>query len=177
MSKIKLSSRNLVLGAYLAASFALASSSALALGSTPVTVTNPTDIAKAQGVQHAFGDQAVCKADAIGGTCDATFDLATSFNANQRVVLEFVSAQCTMAPNFPLDAVMVFTTVNGALVAHFLPVLDHFGTGNGAGNHVAVGQVIRDYADPNSTITFRARAMQTGLVDCNFSFTGQAIDQ
>lgn len=58
---------------------------------TPVIVTNPADIAKAEGIQQPYQAQAHCNfAKAFPDACNATITSPPS----QRLVIEFVSVSC-----------------------------------------------------------------------------------
>lgn len=69
---------------------------AFALGSTPVTVVNPADIAKAEGIQTPFQSSAGCVfSSEFSGLCFANI----AAPASQRLVIEFVSAFCNVIGN------------------------------------------------------------------------------
>ena len=153
---------------------------AWALGSTPVTVVNPADIAKAEGIQHPFQGNIICSDTSTNGA--ATFcDGATTTPPGKRLVIEYVAAECGLDAGEALRRVFVHTETQalfegggvGSSGDHSLNVLDHFGVAQ----FVAMGQPVRFYADPNTQI--KVSAQETGAHNdffCTFDFVGQAID-
>src|SRR5947207_2636834 len=59
----------------------------------PVTVTNPADIAKAEGVQHPYQASVAC------GFPDNTCTGSINTPNNQRLILEYVSGFCEWNAN------------------------------------------------------------------------------
>jgi len=188
--------RNFVFGVALALSvaFAAAPRAAFALGSTPVTVVNPSvpvtvgnpddpaAFAKAQGIQHPFQTVIICSN--LGNGCSGSLDLASS-NPNQRLIIEFVDAQCSMAPGASLFEVTIRNTGSGVEILHDLAIHDHLGVTLEAGtdhahNQVPLAQLVRLYADANTTIVVNADAQTSNnsqsFASCALRLSGQAID-
>src|SRR5438045_979271 len=132
--------RGLLLASALMGAFAnfLSPETAWALGSTPVTVVNPTDIAKASGIQHPYQDEPGSCAFGGGDSCTKVFNPP----ANQRVVIEYVSGACAFDGGAPLVQVVVVTTVNGIGVAHRLAITDHNGVAENGVSDVPFGQMV-----------------------------------
>jgi hypothetical protein len=154
---------------------------ALALGSTPVTVTNPADIAKAEGIQHSFQANLQCANSTSNGF--ATFCSGTAtLPANQRVVIEWVSLECFIDSAELLRRAIVHTATTtlfedggfGSSGDHTLNIIDH----SGAGGDVSIGQPVRFYGDAGTQISVEAQetGSHAGSFFCTFGFTGQAID-
>jgi hypothetical protein len=138
------------------------SAPAWALGSTPVTVVNPEEIAKAEGIQQPFQNTTSCTLISAPATCVATLPTP----ATQRLVIEFVSGFCDRS------AVNFFTinisTAAGGSVTHFLVANPQL--------RVAASQLVRIYADPSTNIQFTVEAgdFDTGKL-CQFTVSGQAV--
>src|ERR1700757_2177834 len=64
------------------------------LGSTPVTVVNPTDIAKAEGGQHPYHFRVDC--NSLSAPVGGEFGCGGVVSAppNQRLAIEYVSGSC-----------------------------------------------------------------------------------
>lgn len=142
---------------------------AWAVGSTPVTVVNATDLAKATGVQRPFQKSLNCLGPAAN--CSASFVVP----ANQRLVIEYVSARCVLDTGTKLWDLTIETNADGTgPVSHRLT----FGDPSAIG--VSVGQPVRLYAAPGSTV--QAVGIEwvmegpTPKFSCQFSLSGQAID-
>ena len=173
----------------LSAAIAAAPHAALALGSTPVTVTNPSvpvtvgnpddpaAFAKAQGIQHPFQMSLVCKTLVANFVCSSNFDLSVHF-PNQRLIIEYAEVQCTIAADGPLVLAEFETMVSGDGSGHTLPIVDHIGApaSLGSGNLVVLGQVVHVYADANTAIIFNAETSGSAPPVCTFTLNGQAID-
>ena len=139
-----------------------------------VTVTNPAAIAKAEGIQHPFQESLDCRPSA-SLTCEPSFTL----NNNRRLVIEYVSAICTIPTNTVLQGVGVRTTVgSGGEILHVLNHVDH-PSSDIATPHIAIAaHAVRIYADAGSTVRFAAAVRSTGVPDwsCNVSLSGQSIE-
>ena len=128
----------------------------------PVIVSNPADIAKAEGIQQPYQ----AKADCVFGkpypdACDATISTPPS----QRLVIEFVSASCGLASR--VTVIQLGPFVNGVQVFHKLvPNLGY-----------VAGQQVRLYADQSSNILFNVLSSKPEGpgANCFFSISGQAI--
>jgi hypothetical protein len=168
-----------LIGVVVVASAGFVSQPARAL-STPVTVTNPADIAKAEGIQHPFQANAICDNSTSNGFatfCNGSFAVP----ANQRLVIEYVSVECGISPGEGLRRVIVDTVTTtlaeqegiGSAGQHSLNIVDHVGVGN----FVAIGQLVRFYADPGTTISVEAQetGKHAGLFLCTFDLIGQEI--
>ena len=128
----------------------------------PVIVTNPTDIAKAAGIQQPYQARADCNfAKSFPDACDATIATPPS----QRLVIEFVSASCGLASR--VTVIQLGTFVNGGQVFHkLIPNLGY-----------VASQQVRIYADPSSNILFNVLSVkpETPAANCFFSISGQAV--
>ena len=162
------------------AACALASPLALALGSTPVTVVNAADIAKAQGIQQPF--QAGINCNAAGGfgiRCSGSI----SVPAGQRWVIEQVSANCRIDnTRQQLSQVYLSPTLSGGSILHYLAIPDHVGAVGDSGsviNVVQLSQRVRFYVDAGGSVGIgagmSAATSFTGYPNCDFSLSGQAV--
>jgi hypothetical protein len=181
------------LGAAVLAVSVLAGSSALGAGppsglsvtvtNTPLaaTVANSTDIAKAQGIQHPFQALVDCSKTVSNGFatfCDGSFTAP----ANQRLVVEYAALECEIDTGEGLRRAFVDTVTTtladqvevGGAGRHSLNISDHFGFGN----FLALGQPVRFYADPGTTIAVEGQetGSHVGSFFCQFNLVGQAID-
>ena len=153
---------------------------ALAVGSTPVSVVNPADIAKAQGIGQPFQAAISCSAD--GGFGIRCFGSA-GVPAGQRWVIEYVSANCRIDNARQLmSQAFVSTGIGFRSMLHYLAIPDHVGAVGDSGsgiNVVQFGQQVRLYADAGSTLSFGAGTSGstpfTGYPNCDFSISGQAV--
>jgi hypothetical protein len=150
---------------------------AWALGSTPVTVVNPSDVAKAEGIQHPYQTEVDCTFNNTNGCSIVPFNVP----ANQRFVFEYVAGACALPPGGMLTQVVVGTQAGGANAGHRLGITDHTGTADLTTGSVVVsfGQTVRIYADPNTIVTATAvspAGSNNGSQSCLFTFSGQAID-
>jgi hypothetical protein len=175
--------RTLCTGLVLASLFAVPTD-VHALGSTPVTVVNPADIAKAEGIQHPFQGNISCGGSSSNGfvtLCDGSVTTPT----NKRLVIEYVSLECGLDTGEALRRAIVHTETTilfeqggvGSSGDHSLNILDHFGGGT-TSSFVAMGQPVRFYADPGTTISVEAQetGSHVGTFVCTYEMTGQAID-
>jgi hypothetical protein len=159
---------------YLATSAIFLPSVASAVGSTPVTVVNPVDIAKAQGIQKPFETSIQCSADSFGIRCFGSVNVPT----DQRWVIEYVSASCLID-----NTKQVLSQVGVQISSfHYLEISDHVGARGDSGtaiNVVQLGQTVRLYASPGSQIGVFAGTSGissfSGYPNCNFSLSGQSI--
>jgi len=174
--------RNLVLSTALAlsATFAAGPHAAFALGSTPVTVTNPADIAKAEGIQHPFHAQIDCTVQ-NGFSCDGSFALSSSSNANQKITIEYVSGACNIDQGNGVTRghILLFDAAGGNLETNVIPVSDHFGVNPGGEQILAFGQPTRLYAVPNGSIEVFVEAIKADptIFTCSYFLSGQGVDQ
>jgi hypothetical protein len=148
-----------------------------------VTVANPvspTDIAKALGIGTPFQAEVQCAPD-NGSGCAGTFAVPS----NQRIVLEYASAECLIDRNTQvLSHARVNTVATGVFgVDHRIPTTDHVGVLDGAStNSVTVGQTVRLYASPGTFITVSAQVGFSGSANpspnfprCTFDLSGQSV--
>ena len=175
----------------LSAAIAIAPHAALALGSTPVTVTNPSvpvtvgnpddpaAFAKAQGIQHPFQIGFSCKTPVVTFACSADFDLST-YEPNRRLIIEYIDGNCTIAAGANLVLIQMDTVVAAATVSHLLPILDHVGApspfDSGATSIVSFGQPVRIYADASTFINLIIAVSGGPVPNCTFNLSGQTID-
>lgn len=136
---------------------------AWALGSTPVTVVNPADIAKAEGIQHPFqaGDiECIVSGFECGGSLTAP--------PTQRLVIEFVSASCGLNPGIVIIGAALQTFVAGGSAHHFFAAPPP--------SSKNLSQQVRLYADPGSDLVFSLELSGANPGgNCIFSVSGQAI--
>lgn len=163
--------KNLFLGLALLAFF-LAANQAYALGSTPVKVVNPDEIAekvaKAQGIQHPF--QATIYCDSISDTqCMGILTLPE----NQRLVIEYISTIQNLPIGFESRYSSIQTIVDGQYADHVLKGGDPnpYGT-------VSSSQMVRIYADPGTKVTVRSSGKGNSAIVTYgvFRISGQLID-
>ena len=151
-----------------------------AVGSTPVTIVNPADIAKAEGIQQPFAASIGC--DATGGfgiRCSGS----TTVPAGQRWVIEYVSANCKIDNGRQLLSQASLTTrIGGTSMPHYLSIRDHAGAVGDFGsaiNVVQLGEAVRLYADAGSTVSFSVGTSGatpfTGYPFCDARLSGQAV--
>jgi hypothetical protein len=174
--------RNLALSTAfaLSATFAAAPHAAFALGSTPVTVTNPADIAKAEGIQHPFHAEIDCTVQ-DGFSCNGTFALSSSSNANQKITIEYVSGACNIdqGNGATRGHMILFDAVGNNPETKVIPISDHFGVNPGGEQILAFGQPTRLYAVPNGSIQvfFEAIKSDPTIFTCAYFLSGQGVDQ
>jgi hypothetical protein len=147
---------------------------AWAVGSTPVTVVNPEDIAKAEGIQQPYQTRAFCTFT----TSDPHNCFAEIFSPqSQRLVIEFVSGSCAIPAsdgNNVLTAT-IGTTSGGNFVDHTLVTQPPVPTLQGT-EFVIMSQQVRLYADPSSIIQFSVNTASVSNPDnCQFNLSGQAV--
>ena len=134
---------------------------------SPVIVTNPRDIAKAEGIQTPFQVDIFCDWDR-GSGCTGYAHVP----ANQRLVIEYVSGYCDFTDNQMMAKAVVETSTGTNFVDHYLTVPRVTG-------FASFGQVVRLYASPDTDITVRG-GVTPGIPEvskpvCNFSLSGQVI--
>jgi hypothetical protein len=145
--------------------------SAWALSSTPVTVVNPADIAKAEGIQTPFQGFA---------RCDFSIDLCTgqiSIPLSQRLVIEFVTGSCLVTGNNVISRVTMTTFSAGIDVTHDLNKNAPAPAANGTLGRVAVSELVRAYADAGSGAVgfeFDSSGPNDGF-GCVFTVSGQLV--
>jgi hypothetical protein len=143
---------------------------AWAVGSTPVSVVNAADLAKAMGVQHPFQKAILC-ASRARQSCDGSFVVPN----NQRLVIEYVSAKCFADTGAKLADLMIVTSADGTT-----EVRHQFALGDTSSSRVLIGQPVRLYAAPGSTVYALGFEEVTEGNDmglsCGVSFSGQSID-
>lgn len=143
---------------------------AQAAGSTPVTVVNATELAKAMGVQHPFQTSMTCEPYREDGICMWSYAVPS----NQRLVIEYVSMQCWLPSSARLGLLRLYTSVNGAdPVRHYL----NSGAAAPFGGSVEFGHLVKLYAAPGSRIQFDGdiRSGDSSTL-CTVTLSGQAID-
>lgn len=159
----------------------LAPSTGWALGSTPVSVVNPVDIAKAQGIQQPFQSQINCNAaGGFGIRCSG----AVALPPGQRWVIEYVSASCLLDnTRQTMSQVYVSTSIGGYAPLHYLAIHDRVGAQGDSGtviNVVQIGQPVRLYADAGTSVQFgmgtSGVAQFAGYPNCSVSLSGQAVN-
>jgi hypothetical protein len=151
-----------------------------ALAVHDITEVDSVDNARAQEKSHPYQMGLICNDTGIGIRCHNS----TVVPANQRLIIEYVSASCLIDNSRQvLRSVHVFTDANGIGISHRLNIIDRVGARGDAGfliNQVDVGQMVRLYADPGSTIQVSADTNEatsfSGYPYCFFSLSGQAID-
>jgi hypothetical protein len=146
------------------------SGSAWALGSTPVTVVNPADIAKAEGIQTPFAASSECTFS--GFVCDGTIAVPPS----QRLVIEFVTNECIVTGNNVISFPHIVTLLGGLHTQHTLIASAPVSNPGGTAGVVTVSQLVRLYADAGSSVAFQF--VSSGLNDgnvCDFSVSGQLV--
>jgi hypothetical protein len=157
-----------------------APSLAHAVGSTPVNIVNPADIAKAQGIQQPFHAQFGCSADGgFGIRCHGTVVVP----AGQRWVIEYISANCKIDnTQQTMSQAWIATVIGPSQTVHFLTIPDRVGAKGDSGdgvNVVQLGQLVRLYAEAGTTIQFSAgMSVHTdfeGYPFCDISLSGQAV--
>ena len=145
-------------------------------------IVNAADIAKAQGIQHPFQANVICGNSSSNGLatfCDGSFAMP----AKQRVVIEYVALECGIDTGEGLRRAFVNTVTTtlaeggggvGSAGQHSLNIVDHLGIAN----FVVIGQLVRFYADPGTTVAVEAQetGSHAGSFLCTLDLVGQAID-
>jgi hypothetical protein len=130
----------------------------------PVIVTNPADIAKAEGVQHPYQASTLCTF--VGNIC--LINVTTP--SNQRLVIEYASGNCGLNAGVFVQTLLI---EEAGLAPQFLsPPYPIVGA-----SFTSFGQSTRIYIDGNVQLTFEA--VSTSANDgraCRFSVSGQSID-
>jgi hypothetical protein len=139
---------------------------AWALGSTPVTVVNPADIAKAEEIQQPYADAISCtftnNCPQFGNSCQGK----ASVPATQRLILEFVAGGCTQSRTINFIQIRtqfsadIFSDLGYQLVLQ--PPVN------------PISQPVRLYAFPSTEISFFVSA-DPGAGSCSLVFSGQAV--
>ena len=91
-----------------------APSLAFAIGSTPVTVVNPADIAKAQGIQQPYQVAIFCASGGVG--CGGDLLLPSA----QRLVIEYAPATAASTAEPSLADISITTNSGGAIASHYI---------------------------------------------------------
>jgi hypothetical protein len=102
--------------------------------------------------------------------------------ANQRLTIEYASAECFFGADTTLWRAEIETKVNSMVADYALNLHDHIGTWMGDVENsirtqgVGIGQVVRIYADPGTTILVFGQAQPSDgqPVECNFTLSGTA---
>jgi hypothetical protein len=141
-----------------------------------VTVVNPGDFAKAEGIQQPYQTYATCSFGG-GGFEDQECDVTIQTPATQRLVIEFVTGQCSLVGNNGIYNAIIGTTAGGNFVAHYLAVQPRSFPAPGNGTlQQTISQQLRIYADPLSTIEFNVFASGPNTPEvCFFTLSGQAV--
>lgn len=176
-------------GLALVAALALSSAHAWALGSTPVTITNPsvnidgtvsvsnpadpTAFAKApNAIQHPFAisNQCFFAGDTV---CKITFDFSRT-NPNQIIVIEDASGTCIINSGSQLLEAQVDAMAGEV----FIPVSDHIGAPIGTKRLFTITQFVHFSVIPNQAVVFLVEATDPlAGQSCFLALTGEAIDQ
>ncbi|HET7380147.1 MAG TPA: hypothetical protein VFJ24_08925 [Gaiellales bacterium] len=142
-----------------------------ALGSTPVTVVNPSDIAKAQGIQHPTQFVITCTFNGLS-TCADSFTVGT----NARLIIEFVSVNCTGMPATNRMATLLVSVDNGGGIFNdwTLNLVDHAPIAG----VLTSSQPMRVYANPGAIVRgFAQTDSNSGVFTfCFFNISGQQTD-
>ena len=149
----------------------VAPSAAGAIGSTPVTVVNSNDLAKAQGIQHPIQFVIFCPFASGSTACGGNF----SVPASQRLIIEFVSVNCISMPAANRMAALILQVSNGANFTEYtLNLVDH----SPIAGILTASQPMKVYADPGTTLGGVAltESGNTAATQCFFNVAGQAID-
>jgi hypothetical protein len=115
-----------------------------------------------------------------GGACQGSVQAP----AQHRIVIEFVSALCTLDANGQTltDVGLVTQLGGGARMIHVLNLVDHAGSRAPGSNwnHVDVAQVVRIYADAGSAIDVFANSngilSANALPACSVVISGHTLD-
>jgi hypothetical protein len=136
-----------------------------------VTVVNPADIAKAEGIQHPFQTNFSCVFSGYPNFCGNSFQTP----ASQRLVIEFISGDCDLDYGIGIYSVTVDTEVGGKLYGHVLSVQAPVSYGN---RPKTISQPVRLYADPNTRIQIFVSLTGNNPIGwtCSFGVSGQAVD-
>ncbi len=144
------------------------------------TEVDLVDNARSQEKSHPHQIGLTCNDTGLGIRCHNSILVP----ANQRLIIEYVSVSCLIDNTRQvLRSVNVITESNGIGIPHRLNIIDRVGVRGDSGtliNEVDVGQIVRLYADPGSTIQVAADTNEatsfSGYPNCFFSLSGQAID-
>ncbi len=110
-----------------------------AQGATPPTVVRPGDRQAQQPFQKSWGIP-----------FNANDDGEIAVPAGKRLVLEYASLDASVASDCRVGYLSVSTIAGGTVAGHYVPISSHveFGTRNVD----AVGQLVKFYADPETTV-------------------------
>jgi hypothetical protein len=137
-----------------------------------VTIANPADIAKAEGIQQPYQASADCTF--VERNCEVLIETP----ASQRLVIEFVSASCFI-PNNDFRLALIGTSVGGNTVLHFLSAQSRKSASGfpAVGHELNISQLVRIYNDPQAGIFLRILAWNpvTDFSNCGLSLSGQAV--
>ena len=134
----------------------------------PVTIGNPTDIAKAAGIQHPYSTEVQCQAT-NQTVCVATFTAPS----DQRLVLEYVGAHCGIAASAQLASAAVTATNAGTSTSNFIGIHSVVA---GAINSQTVTRLMRIYVDAGTTVTVSFSLNSSTSANCAGGIQGQAIN-
>jgi hypothetical protein len=142
----------------------------------PVTVTNPTVPPSTVNVGNP-ADLAAANARALGVGTPVAFQLIAqgggngqSFTVPQglRLVIEYVSGLCTTQPvTINPD---IFAVTGGSLGQHTIAIP----VGPQVQPSVALGQLVKIYADPGTNVTVNLATPQTSSL-CRLGFSGKLV--
>src|SRR5215470_11729522 len=148
-------------------------------GPWTVQVVNPsnaptaTDIAKAMGIQHPYQTSVICKWNGGNGCTVDTIKAP----ANQRIVIEYVSGLCGINLGQQVSDVNLLTIAGGVIAVHDLTVVNPAGVVRGGEQEIAFGQMVRVYADQNTTIGLEVTSTNvSSSASCVLALSGQAVD-
>jgi hypothetical protein len=137
---------------------------------TPVTVENPADIAKAEGIQTPITLTFSCTIPAGFSTCAALSERYT-VPANKRLVLESVSYQLVSPPYYPPIAPRDVEIEVNYYGTYFLPLPPHLDT-----DPVSQTLVFRAYAKAGDIIYAYFAATAGRPINCSITISGQLIN-
>jgi hypothetical protein len=144
-----------------------------------VVVANPTDIAKALGVQSPFAVNAVCGATYTTNGCDIVVHVPLGV----RWVIKNLSVRCDTPINTNVVVVEISTTAGGTFSAIFpaIPasrVRPPIGVNLPPTWVMTLSQVTEIYADPGTAVAFTVNLdslVTYGHLNADFEIQGQAI--
>jgi hypothetical protein len=137
-----------------------------------VTVVNPADIAKAEGIQTPFQGAGSCTFS--GGACGGQINIPPS----QRLVVEFVTAACNVIGDNVLSNSEITIVGSGAVIAHQLIANAPISGFGGSFGVSKISQLVRVYTDAGDGPAFLFQSSGFGANDgqeCTFSVSGQLV--
>ena len=159
---------------FLAACVLTAFLAAVSQAQTPVSITNPADVAKAQGIQTPFAFGLTCSNTYPNSICEATAHVP----ANVRWVIKNFSLACYHPSSTQVTLLYIQTSAGGA-VTEILPNLtaDRFMSASSNPRSVMqMSQSIESYADPGSLIVLNAdlsTVVPASQFVCSLNLQGQ----